>query len=477
MPALFEQLAQLPHPEMEAFRAFVQSPYFNRSQPLVKLVGLLASHHPHLQGLSEAGLLEAMAPGETRSTSYLPRQYSELRKLLEQFQLQRQFEADAEQQARYRRDLLFHTGSFPDFEQACREELAALEGQALPSARRITVLQQLLDHTEMSNAMGSAGISRQILEAADAYFVYLRLKYYSDLQTYGLKKKVDLPEWVQAEVVARAEALREDFPLLPVYANIVQLLQAKAPMPELFRETLETFRAFAFHKDHDERQFLAAKLTAIGLRGYRHHPAAFGPPLQALFEFAAKRGIYLEEGQMSVPTLLNVTMFMAQRGAFAWAWAFVGRHSPFLPAAARDKVTALAGAFIHFYAGDYQKAITQIPAGKEQNHHYKLHYSTLSLRCLLGLQLTEGRQLAAIKSARRALELLIRRDKLLKASEKVRFRNFARAVEKLANLHAFPKPESDFRTEAEAVFEACQPMNLELGLRQMVGRVAEKGKG
>lgn len=477
MPTLFDELAQLPPREMKAFRAFVHSPYFNRSEPLMRLADLLAEAHPQLRALSEDDLLEALVPGAARSATYLPRQYSELRKLLQQFQLQRQFEADEPQRARYRRGRLFREGGFPAFERACRAELEALEEQALPAARRIEVLQHLLDHTEMGNDMGSGQIAQEIIDAADAYFVFVRLKYYSDLQTYGLKKKVELPEWVQPAVLKRAQELGADYPLLPVYANIVQLLQLGAPSVSLFRETLHAFRAYAFHEGHDERQFLVAKLTAIGMRGYRKQPEAFAPLLQALFEFAVEREIYLEEGQMSAATLLNVTMFMAHRGAHEWAWSFVGSHSPFLPAEGRAKITALAEAFLHFYAGAYAKALKCIPSGKEQNHHYKLHYSTLSLRCLLGLQLTEGRQLSPIKAGRHALEQLVRRDKHLKASEKVRFRNFARAVEKLANLHAFPKPEADFRAEAKAVFEACQPMNLELGLRQMVERVAENGKG
>jgi hypothetical protein len=351
-----------PH-DVPRLRKFLQSPYFNRRDDVLKLYEILLDYRKtDFADFDKRPTFQKLFPGESYDNRRFNHLLSYLTALVERYFAVEELLAD-EPLVRLRHVRALRRRNIG---QQFERDIAQLERDhaATPHRNAAFYLYEYELHSERFawEALRTRAAVERVPAAARALANYFMLE--------NLR-------WASTAASARAvRAASHDYPV-PL-ADVV--LEASAGIAETENPALALLRlsVLTLSDNENEAHFRALRaeidrhigllppaeardvyMAAINFAIRRHNrgEAAYTREAFALYREALERDVLAENGRLPKYTFINVFNLAELAGEHAWARGFLDRFATLLPEADRENIRRYALALQHFRAADYTRVL------------------------------------------------------------------------------------------------------------------------
>lgn len=452
---LLTLLATFSKYELNRFRKFLLSPYFNEQEDLIRLFdGCSAAIRKGPDAWRQLDKQEAwrlIYPDRKLDEAQLRRQASDLTQLALKFLALEVQEEDASkellnlQKALEKPELYKHlAGVERNLERLLNED------SAHSAAFYLTALQMHLNIFNRSSKVVSNNDFMLKLGPADhsldSFYVLQKLKFYiSWLIFRGFRStEVELPLisgfW---EHIKKPQF--EGVVLIRIYENIIRSFNHPEEEEHFYTllATLEENAHDLTKQDLRECYYIAQNYCAFKVNQGKtdYYQIFFG-----LFKNIIRLGILLERGELSEGVYKNMISISLWVKEFAWAENFIQEYSQYLPSDIRDNARTFNLANLYFHQRKYDQVISLLNNVEYSDIVYSLGSKLILLRTYF-----EIGEYLTLDSLIDSFRIFLRRNKVISKNLKREYNSFLNFVKKLTTLNtADPKTIATFRQRVMA---------------------------
>ena len=370
-------LQQLTPNEINRLEQFLQSPYFNENQQILRLFYHLKNYYPTFdpQLLPSEQVFAIVFPHQTFKKATLNRLNSQLFKLVEKFLVQEYSNADKDKFQLQLLQIYQHLSLPKHFEstfqrlqkqqkKAIEKDVAYYERQFLMEKIRANFQSQRDDRTGDINLQA-------MTNALDLYYLLQKLQHWSQMLNRQQIVKIEYNYALQKEIFEFLE--ESEWQHIPAIALYRQALLLKLHPTEIkhylrFKELLEEkemqfniyeIRAFYTYLENSVKR-------VFPIEGY----------YQELFELYSRQlsqGILGKQTPLHHSVFKNIVTVALALQKYNWASDFIeAHHSKIIPAAFRQDAYLLNFANLHFAQKKYQEVLTLLLESNSSDVYYKL---------------------------------------------------------------------------------------------------------
>jgi len=439
--------------EIEAFRAFLESPYFNHGHHASELKTLFRLFESARQSSNPADILnkdrvyEQVFPNSAMVKGKLDKLTSEFKKLLQTFLLIQRYlnnRKEHEQLLELAVEMRWRglEGKYKQALEKAQEMITSSKQESL--ANYLFRLQLALEEHEWNStynkAKGDLGIPR-VLSHLDQYYYAHRLEMLNRLL---LQKKLTILPAVSLaptqEFWEVPKAFLNTGSLLPVTSRIHAILKATSPVVKDFEELLEILQGHESRISPMHLQEFYAYLRSVCAFLIDAGHIELLPILFHIQMDNLARGYFYYEGKIPSNAALNITRVALAVQDISWANEFVERHKgQIIGENETHDFYKMNKALCLFEEKKYEAALEIIPFGSSYSF-YHLMARGLELKIYFEL----GSDLLPYKID--AFKMFISRagDKILSKDRHERYANFINFVRQLS---LSPKTMNNVRSE------------------------------
>ena len=469
-----QQLASWDKSTLKRFILFAQSPYFNKRSALADIVLALKPYHPHFKKHDLNKMLPPYLSNSTNHKTFLTKRLSDLNRLIKQFIQQQILEEDKDIQSYVEQVYHRKYTTYKKFDTTCNAEINRLSQKkihATESLSRLTdVCRRLFNHPEYTNVPSRANLEEDILKYTNAYYVLIQLKYIANERVKQKTKEDHRHHNTEDFVLAQAEQLSNDFPLIKFYKHVINsfdtLFDAALSRND-FIYLLDLLHELLPNLPSIESSFALAKMSSIGIRCYIRNQIIFAPLLMDVYKIGATYNAYMEEGAISERAFDNIVVTAGIQKEFEWAQQFITDHIHHFPSDRKKAAENLSRATLFFYAGKYREAMHLLGKALKRRNVYELRIHILDTQCLLGFHLEQNNYLSVIQKKIIQFRRMIYRREAIK--NKQPYLNFAKAVYQIAQLRSFDWDHPDFDKKLNNIL-SNDILHMKTALRNQVRR-------
>lgn len=436
---LLSLLATFSKYELNRFRKFLLSPYFNEQEDLAQLFELcnatLRKAPEAAAALDKHTVWALLYPTKKIDEAHLRRLASELTQLVLKFCALEMREQDPLQE-------------WLDLQKALekpelQKHLAGIERHVQrrlneePKHSATYYLTGFQFHWNIFNraskVVTNLDFMQKLLPAdhfLDSFYIVQKLKFYVSWLIYrGFRateeKLLVMPGFWE---YLKNPSL-EGIPLIQIYEDII--LSFTRPeeeehfhrlMANLDKHALDLTKEDARECYYIAQNYCAFKINQGKMEYYRE--------VFDIFKKTIRQDILLENGQLSEGVFKNAITAALQVGEFTWAENFIQEHSIYLPYAIRDNAQTFNLANLYWHQKRYNEVI-----GLLRNVEYNDIVYSLGSKSILVRTYYELGEYLALDSLIDSFRIFLRRNKIISKSLKREYNNFLNFVKKLTTLN------------------------------------------
>ena len=431
--------------ELNRFRKFLLSPYFNEQEDLVRLFELLNAALRTEDNvdtmLDKQGVWKSLYPGKKIDDAHLRRICSDLGQMALQFMVEEARKKDALTEALELQRVL----EKPELQK----HLAGVERQirkrldSAPGQSTWYYLSRFRMHWNVYNraskVVATSDFMNKLLPAdqsLDYFYVVQKLKFYVAWLIYkGFRStQQKLPvipgfwEYIQ-------QIPDEDVPLISIYQNVIRCL-TEPDEEQYFKELLNNLDKFTNQltkEDLRECYYIAQNYCAfkISQGTMEYYKEVF-----EIFNKVIDLKILLEDGQLSEGVYKNIITASLGVGEYNWAEDFIENYSAYLPSNIRENARTFNLSYLYFHQKKHQKVIELLRNVEYSDIVYALGAKQILLRTYY-----ESDELLAMDSLMDSFRIFLRRNNLISKNLKREYNNFLNFLKKMALLDSY-NPQS-----------------------------------
>lgn len=422
---LIELLRTFSGREMQDFRDFVASPYFNRKEELRSMLDLLSVHAPDFSsaGLRKKKFYAGLFPRQAYDDKHLRYLMSDLLKLAEHFLIISRYEAGEEQRQLDLMQCFLERKLEKHYRQQSRKTKKSLSSRKKTD---VALFYQQLTFSDLGEQKFSQKRIRQYdpniqyaSESLDRFYFLKKLKYTCGM----LDRQSILQGEYQAdfsEALAR-HLLERDFfgqPILRIYYTILQALR-EGDNDRHFQR-LKSLIAGATEQITlaDLREIYGFGINYCA-RKIRQGEEAYVAEALQLYREGIGREILVQDGVLSPWTFTNVVKLALRLRQYDWIEQFIRENAPKLPEAFRENALHYNLAELHYYTQAYEKAMDHLNQVRFSDLNYHL-----GARVMLAKIYYETREENALLSLLAAFTVFLKRNKKISNDLKKTYLNF-----------------------------------------------------
>ncbi|MFN0013780.1 MAG: hypothetical protein ACKVU2_04455 [Saprospiraceae bacterium] len=438
---VYEVLETFSPEENEAFRAFLDSSYFNNGRHAAEIKVLFQvfeatrKESNPADTLTKDRLYELVFPNSVAVKGKLDKLISEFKKLLQTFLLTQRYLNNREEQEHlldFAVEMRWRglEGKYKQALEKTQELVASTEPESLTNYlfRLHVALEEHEWHSTYNKAKGDLGIP-DVLFHLDRYYYAQRLEMLNRLL---LQQKVTiLPESSLAptqELWEIPKSFQNSGSLLPITWRIHAILNAPGPVISDFEELLNTLRDQEPFISPQHLQEFYAYIRGVCTILIDAGNEELRPTLFQIQKDNLARGYFYYEGKIPSNSALSITRIALDLHDISWANAFVDSHKGLIIGENETQdFFRMNKALCLFEEKKYDEALDIIPFGSSYSF-YQLLARALELKIYFEL----GSELLPYKID--AFKMFISRagDKLLSKDRHERFANFINFVRQLS---------------------------------------------
>lgn len=416
--------------EMEAFRQFLASPYYNEDEVLVRLFDVLQPHYPDFSGVgfTKAGVFRSVFAGRAYDDKALRYLLSDLTRLLEQFIAVRRIEAQPFQLRLALLEGLSEKEIHKGYRRVNRQLEAAVDTAEVSGSELFFTKMKLSEirekHFQQQRLRRFDAGLQHFADDLDKYYFLNRLKIACgmlDQQTI-LQAEYHLnisPEWVK-----HLEANRfYDDPLIQLYYTIFQALRDEANERYFIELTAFLNRAALSIALLDLKDIYLFAINYCA-RKIRQGKDGYVDEALRLYRVGIEKGILLDDTGLSPWTFTNVVKLALRQRQYEWIESFINKYAPMLPEQFRENALHYNLAELYYYTDRYDRAqrhLIQVAFSSDLNYY-------LGARVLLAKIYYESGEEEALLSLISSFTVFLKRNKELSTPLKRTYLNFCQIL-------------------------------------------------
>lgn len=424
--------------ELNSLELFLQSPYFNTREDLIKLYQALRPAYPSFSGIEPNKLWEAVYPDQAFHPKALNKKFHELSVLVLQFLAQQQIQQDELLQSAIRRKAFRDRDLYVPFRKESDLVLARYEKSATKSAEAL--LQTWLVRHDIYRHPGTPitpdPFEQEVaaLKALEEHCLLHQLMVHSDALSRPLKADSSWNTVPLDDILENANRISGQSQLIDLYRMTIELFKSGCTL-EKFQVVVEILKRASESLAAEDQALLVIKLTNLAFQQVAKGKSPFIDVLFNLYQYGANKDLFRNKNLMANEDIfINICI----AGAFAkektWVQAFIKQHRPFLPPATRKSTVLLGRIFLLFHSGEYDEAYQLIEKVQRTRNTYNLRTRSLIVRCLLERHLKKPSLYDSLRHEVLAFQKYLQRNKLLHDSRKKAYHAFSKMVLKMADL-------------------------------------------
>lgn len=441
-------ISTLSSQEMNWFREFVHSPYFNKHENLRKLIDIVAGAYPRFNedNLRKEKVFRKIFPKEKFNPQKLSDLLTYLYRLLEKFLAQLEFESDEAQQKlmllrsyRWRN----HDRPFQHTMKLIRENglLNGLDEKRFLNEYRLESESDFF-FTAKDSRTTDKSIERKTI-SLDLFYLTAKLKSCCEMlnrqnivsEQYEIRMLDEVKSYV-----GKNFTLLENYPPVLIYYQILLTLQ-ESEMEEHYSRLVDLLR---YHSDkidkgelrtmYDYAQNYCIKKINSGNSKYLHE-------IFKLYKTLLTKELMLDEnGNLSQWDYKNIVTVGTRLKEYAWCEKFLNDYREKLPLPDRENAYAFNLATLYYSQKNYDRALKLLQAVEFTDVYYSLGARSLLLKVYY-----EANEFEPLHSLFDSFKIYLKRNRLVSEYQyRVHFNliKMTRRLAKIKSMQGFSKKET-----------------------------------
>lgn len=428
--------------ELNSFRKYLESPYFNMNEKLLSLYDIYA---PIIKGqlrdeLTKELIWDIVNVGHEYNDTKYRKLNSELLRVFEEFLAQKAFDsnkflkANMTLQAIRKRKI-----------ESLYKSVSASSGRAITHhynksseylyAKYFNEKEKLELYSEAerlrkrSKKIESEVNISEIVKYLDQFYISEKLKYYVALLSW--KKLISIDQDLNHIPELKAmigEEIYTQTPPIVIY-NTISKTQLDQDNVENYFELKKQVSEFIDYFPNDEIRNIYDALLSFTVRRVNKGDLSFQEETLDVYKEALKKETIIQNGKITPTTFNNIVFFALRTGDYDWAEEFVQEYKEILDEKDRSNSVALSSARIQFYRKNYGKVIELLQEVEMNSVVYNLSSKTILL-----LSYYELDEFDALDSFINSFRVYLNRERAISTRKKGTYKNLLKYVTKLINL-------------------------------------------
>jgi len=431
---LFQVYASLKPGEFSQFRRFINSPFFNTNQNLVKLSDELSSYFNGKRKFKDkAGLYKKLYPDENYDDLKLRHLFSDLLKLLKLFMAYQVFEKNPIDQQmillknyreRHLVKLFEKTMKQMDIlqEKHPYRDTEFYRNHYILEAEKNSFLEENMSRSIEPNLQNT-------MDALDVMYIVNKLRYACHMLNYVNVMQADYQLLLIKEIMIHVrENGYEHIPAIGIYYQILNTFEHP--------ENEENYFKLKYLINEHTKSFPAAEALIIYNFAMNYCVGRINEgdnkylnEIFDLYKTALKKSIIFKQGVLSPWYYKNITVVGLRLGEFKWVKEFLKEYKKILPADYRENAFTYNLAKYYFYREKYNQVIKMLHEVEYQDIFYSLDSKAMLLKTYYELD-----ELDAFESLADSFKVYLRRKKNLSENHRRNYLNLIKFIQKLYRL-------------------------------------------
>lgn len=428
--------------ELNSFRKYLESPYFNMNEKLLVLYDLYAHRirKDSEEDLSKEDIWNVIYQEKKYSDPKLRKLNSDLLKVFEEFLAQKTFDNNRflknnlilrAIRKRKIEKLYKSTASSTDrnIEQTFNRSSEYLYAKFINEKEKLELYSESEILRKRSKNIENEVNIDVIVQYLDQYYLSEKLKYYVKL--LGWKKMISLEQEIEhiEELNAMvSHGAYADVPPIMIYSTIAKT-QLHPDNVENYFKLKEQVAEFIDSFPDDEIRNIYDALLSFCVRRVNKGDLAFQEETLNVYKGALEKETIFQNGYITQVTFNNIVFFALRTGDFDWAEHFVEDYKDRLTDKDRASSVAFSFARIEFYKKNYGKVIELLQQVEMNSVIY-----TLSAKTILLSSYYELDEFDALDSFINSFRVYINREKSISARKKGHYKNLLKYINRIINL-------------------------------------------
>jgi hypothetical protein len=433
--------------ELNSFKKYLESPYFNMNEKLLMLFDIYA--HSIRTGseefLSKEDVWKVIFIDKKYSDPKLRKLNSDLLKVYEEFLAQKSFDNNRflknnlilrAVRKRKIESLYKSTAGSTDrnIEQTFNRSSDYIYAKFIAEKEKLELYSENEILRKRSKNIENEVNIDVITNFLDQYYLAEKLKYYVKL--LGWKKMISLEQEINhiEELNSMVDNGNYDnIPPIIIYSTIAKTQLDPDNVDNYFKLKEQVKENIDYFPDEEIRNIYDA-LLSFCVRRVNKGDLAFQEETLNVYKGALEKETIFSNGYITQVTFNNIVFFALRTGEYDWAEHFVDEYKDRLSDKDRASSVAFSFARIEFYKENYGKVIELLQQVEMDSVIY-----TLSAKTILLFSYYELDEFDALDSYINSFRVYVNREKSISARKKGHYKNLLKYVNKIINLRSSDK--------------------------------------
>lgn len=427
---LFLLLSVLDKKAQKELGKFLESPFFNTSQTILKLYHFSMEHYPSFpeEALTKEILHAYLFPDKKKFQEKRIRDIlSDLSLLVEQFFVINQLRSNESVYRQILIDAFEEHQLAGHFDRMVQLSLEKENKDPVRSAQRY--LNVALLYNRIQNHPFNV-TKRYVIEdamyALDRFFVLIKLQLVCDYiwraKLYNDTFEADFIDEIKKRVEEDYQ-YQEKEPVFAVYLHLIKLLEQDTDL-ERFHKTKKVFEENMDLLHQEDRAVILRQLNNYVVRAMSAGDSRYTQESWALFQIGLEHQILSYRKRMTDTNFTNIAINGSRLGYFVEVEKFILKYASYLDEELRSNAIALSRAYMHFFRKTYDDAIFELQTVHYVNVTYAVRGRSLLLRTYYEVAQRQEGYPQELHSHIEAFERYLKRNKRLSESKRQEYLAF-----------------------------------------------------
>ncbi len=430
---LIGRLRLIEREELRNFGKFVESPYHNTDEKVIRLFDYLKKYYPIFEHkkLDRDYIASKLFP-EWKGNIYkkLSRVMSSLSDRIEDFFVFKEIEKD---KLEYRQFLLkaykYRKGDWFFNQTADTLGKALLETQEQGIAHyfhQYRLNQEIYTHTATERVEKGIESFKNAIDNLDVFYFGIKFMYASEVYFrelyYSEKSELLLIDNMQERI---NNPVFENKKHISVFSTIIDLYKTreKSTYKVLKNLVLESSSQFSTVEKLD----MVTMCNNFCIMEYNHGKMEYLIEIFDLHEYGLEQGLWLADGFINYSIFNNIVGIACGVKKFDWTRDFILRYAKYLREEVRANVRVTAMCLLEFSMGNFEEVLELLRDVEFLDLHHNLNAKSYQLRCYFEL---EGYE-TLFYDASNAFSQYCRRHKIIGTSTQKQYLNFISMIKRI----------------------------------------------
>jgi hypothetical protein len=429
--------------ELNSFRKFAVSPYFNVNPQIIRYVDLLLSElkkSQNIEHLNDKSMWSEIYEGESFNEQRFRKLNSDMVKLFEQFLAQEEFENSASLKINLKLEGI-RKKNIDKLVNGVIGEVERLEKMEMNKSAEYYLYRYLIERNlfnltnENEKKTSKSKIERElniqeISRNLDYFYIAEKIKYYCTVLSWQKMYNLDIA--LDNIDIVLEWAKKGDYPAIPpiaLYSKIHDTFIDREN--EVYYKELKSLIAEYIHMFPPE-EMREIYYTAISycIDKVNKGNLNFQNETFFIYKEALLKNVLLIDNYLSPSDFRNIVFFALRVSEFDWAEHFIENYSKHLEEKSRDNAVYFSMARLDFYRKNYWKVIEHL-----QKVNYEDVWYNIGSKSILIFTYYELDEYDALESLLQAFRMYIDREKSLSKERKQSYLHLINFTRKLIRIN------------------------------------------